>query len=403
MSQPQQQPQLLLSGPSYRNFIQAVHSAPSRTVYKNSLSLYMKFRNIDSCDVLLTEDPKIIQQSLIDYIIYLREELKIASTTINARIAGVKKFYVCNDIELKWSKIKSYVGRNRSKRNNGKRDRPYTSMEIIKMLEKADERERVAILLMASTGMRVGALPSLKIRNLERIEKYQLYKITVYENEKEEYVTYCTPECARAIDSYLEFRQRHGEHPLNEDSPLVREEFDIYAETKAAEPKTMDTQAFKKMIRRVGIRSGVMQKQIITEYHRGPRRPVKETHGFRKFFQTTAIGNGMSPIYSELLMGHSSGGLALESYVRPSENDLLEGNDKMIGYTGVMDALTINEENKLRGKVKALTEREDEVQKMKSEHEQEMKLMNEKMNLIMEMIQENPELAKAKPEVLVQK
>ena len=32
-------------------------------------------------------------------------------------------------------------------------DRPYTSMEIQKMLEKADERERAVILLMVSTGM----------------------------------------------------------------------------------------------------------------------------------------------------------------------------------------------------------------------------------------------------------
>lgn len=51
------------------------------------------------------------------------------------------------------------------------------------MLEKADQRCRVAILLMASTGMRVGAIPLLRIRNLERIEKYSLYKVTVYENE----------------------------------------------------------------------------------------------------------------------------------------------------------------------------------------------------------------------------
>jgi hypothetical protein len=75
----------------------------------------------------------------------------------------------------------------------------------------------------------------------------------------------------------------------------------------------------------------------------------------------------------------------------------------MIGYIGVMDALTINEENKLRRKVKALAEREDEVQKMKYKHEQEMKLMHEKMNQIMEMIQVNPSLANVKPEVLTKK
>ena len=32
-----------------------------------------------------------------------------ASSTINTRIAAVRKFYDCNDIELKWKKIKSYV------------------------------------------------------------------------------------------------------------------------------------------------------------------------------------------------------------------------------------------------------------------------------------------------------
>jgi integrase len=159
----------------------------------------MKFRNIDSCDLLLNDDRKRIEDSIINYIVYLREELKIASTTINARAAAIRKFYDCNDIELRWRKIKSYVGRSRSKRNNGKKDRPYTSMEILKMLEKADERERVVILLMASAGMRVGAIHLLKIRNLEKVEKYQLYKITVYENEDEEYITFCTPECARGF------------------------------------------------------------------------------------------------------------------------------------------------------------------------------------------------------------
>jgi integrase len=227
-------------------------------------------------------------------------------------------------------------------------------MEILKMLEKADERGRTTILLMASTGIRVGALPSLKIRNIEKIEKYGLYKITVYENEDEEYITYCTPECARAIDSYLEYRQRHGERPLKENAPLIREEFDIHDEIRASRPRILEQQTFKKLIRNIGLRSGVIEKQALTEHGRGPHRPVKETHGFRKFFQTIAIGNGMSPLYAEILMGHTSGGLALESYLRPSENDLLEGNDKMIGYIGVIDALTISNEFRLTREVQTL-------------------------------------------------
>jgi hypothetical protein len=44
------------------------------------------------------------------------------------------------------------------------------------MLEKADQQGRIAILLMSSSGIQVGALLHLKIRDLQRIEKYNLYK-----------------------------------------------------------------------------------------------------------------------------------------------------------------------------------------------------------------------------------
>jgi integrase len=393
--------QILLAGQSYRNFIEAVPSMSSRLVYRNSLQLYMQYRKIEDCSLLLKGDLKLIEQQIIDYIIYLREELKLARPTINSRIAAIKKFYETNDVELRWKKICSYVGRGAIRRS--KKDRPYTRSEIMKMLEKADQRGRILILLMSSAGLRVGALSSLKIRDLERIEEYGLYKITVYENEEEEYITFCTPECAKEIDSYLEYRQRQGERPLKEDSPLIREEFDIHDEIRAARPKPLDAQTFRKLVRIIGIKSGVMVSRPAVANGRHEARPVKETHGFRKYFQTTAINAGMSPIYSELLMGHTSGGLALESYVRPSEKDLLEGNDKMIGYVGIIDALTINEENKLRRRVETLTEKQDEIQKMKDKHEQEMKSMREEMNQIITMIQHNPKLAHVKPEALAKK
>lgn len=367
--------QILLAGQAYRNFIETVHSPFSRVSYKNSLQLYLQFRKIQDCNQLVEEDPKIIQTKLIDYVISLREENKLNAATIQSRIAAVKKFYDTNDIEIKWKKVNSYIGKGRK----SKKDRPYTRSEIVKMLEKADQRARVAILLMCSSGIRVGAIPTLKLRNLEKIEKYNIYKITVYENEVEEYITYCTPECRIAIDSYLEYRRRHGEHPIKEDSPLIREEFNIHDQIRAARPKHLGVQSFLKLIKSVGIRSGVIEISPVLENGRGQRHPVKQTHGFRKFWETVAINAGMAPLYAEILIGHISGGLALESYLRPSESDLLEGNDKMVGYAGIIDALTINEENKLRRKVEVLTEKQDEVQKMKVEHEQEINTLREEM------------------------
>jgi integrase len=86
-------------------------------------------------------------------------------------MAAIKKFYDTNDIELKWAKIKSYVGKGKG-REGGRKDRPYTIKEISKMLEKADQWGKIPILLMCSSGIRVGALSSLKIRNLEKIDMF---------------------------------------------------------------------------------------------------------------------------------------------------------------------------------------------------------------------------------------
>jgi hypothetical protein len=160
-------------------------------------------------------------------------------------MAAIREFYDTHDIELKWKKIKRYVYGN----GNGsrKRDRPYTCFEISKMSEKADQRGKVAILLMCSAGVRIGALPYIKLRNLERTERYNLYKLTIYEGEEAEYITLCTPECTTAIDSYLEYKQRHKERLLKEGSPLIREEFDINDEIMAANPKTLGMEAFRKM------------------------------------------------------------------------------------------------------------------------------------------------------------
>jgi len=61
---------------------------------------------------------------------------------------------------------------------------------------------------VCSAGLRVGALSNLCVGDLRKIEEYGIYEITVYAGEPESYKTYCSVECAAAIDSYLESRKR---------------------------------------------------------------------------------------------------------------------------------------------------------------------------------------------------
>jgi hypothetical protein len=131
------------------------------------------------------------------------------------------------------------------------------------------------------------------------------------------------------------------------------------------------------------------------------RTELMQTHGFRKFFKTTCINAGMNPLYSEYVMGHRSG--LTKSYFKPSDTELLEGNDKALGYISVINDLTINEEYRLRKKVDELTKKKGEIETLKIRHNQEIKAMRDQMNQIISMIQHNPKLAQVKPESLMNK
>ena len=50
----------------------------------------------------------------------------------------------------------------------------------------------------------------------------------------------------------------------------------------------------------------------------------------------------MHPLYSEYVMGHRSG--LTKPYFKPTDMELLEGNDKTQGYVSAINDLTINEE-----------------------------------------------------------
>jgi integrase len=242
----------------------------------------------------------------------MKDQLKLSKSTINNRLAAIEKFYETNDVELRWKKIRGYA--KGTKKKIRKKDRSYTHVEIAKMLSEADQRGKLAILLQFSAGIRVGGLATLKIDDLEKDEKYGIYKIKVYEGEEEEYTTWCSLECTNIIDSYLAYRQLHGERPLKDNAPLIRDDFPIDDEIRASRPKFLDVQTIRKIIIRIGIKSGVIERRPVIN-GRGELRLVMGNHGLRKAFQTTCTNAGMSPLYSEMLMGHRSGGLALETYI----------------------------------------------------------------------------------------
>ncbi len=226
-----------------------------------------------------------------------------------------------NDVLLNKTKISKYKGEFRKV----KKDRAYTHKEIGKLLQISDLRMKVCILLMAGSGLRMGALCDLKIKHL------QDNKLTVYENTNEEYFTFIDPECANFINEYLNYRKCVGEI-TSPDSFLIRNHFDDYSNPQKARRITKHNIRiiFYHLMKKSGIKAN-----------------IQLTHGFRKFFTTELLKSKVNPEIREMLLGHKIG--LASSYYRPTEQEMLEEYQKAI------DNLTIDPANRLQRKIETLT------------------------------------------------
>ena len=343
---------------AYLNFINSLRSEATIRVYRRSINHYMRFTKTSNISSLLKQNNKTIEQLIVSYLVDMRANQKLSYAILSMRLAALRKFYEMNDVILNWKKISNYLGEN----TKLLKDRAYTTEEIQQLLIKADERTRVVVLLLASTGMRIGAIPDLKLKHLTRIEdpsfglssSLYLYQITVYENTKDEYYCFCSPECANAIGLYIAYRERCYEK-ITSESPLIREQFDRYNPDKARNPRHLSPNALDFLIRESLIAAGIQKVEHLTETKTTGRirKEVKASHGFRKFATTNMIRAKINPEAREMMLGHSIG--LSNSYYRPDANEILTE------YLKAVDLLTINEENRLRRKVEILEVKADKI------------------------------------------
>jgi len=185
-----------------------------------------------------------------------------------------------NDVVLNKKKINMFIGEPTLKTVDG----GYTYEEIQKILNISDLRWKCIVLLMCSSGCRIGAITQLKLKNIEKIES--CYKIVVYQGTNEQYYTFCTPECSSFIDSYLEYRTKNGEK-LTQDSYLIRKQFNINDLNQIRnKSRGISTGTLKIMLHTLLIKAGLRTVDHINPHK---RKEVARAHGFRKFFTTQLV------------------------------------------------------------------------------------------------------------------
>ena len=142
-----------------------------------------------------------VEDRLVDYLLYMKKQ-DLSTSFINLNFCALKHFYFMNSLRINKERIGKFLGESKKKNV----DRSYTHSEIKSILDIAENRFKCMVTILASTGMRIGPLPSLRLSHLQKIDKYGVYKFKIYENTKSEYFCYCSPETANYIDSYLAYR-----------------------------------------------------------------------------------------------------------------------------------------------------------------------------------------------------
>jgi integrase len=152
---------------------------------------------------------------------------------------------------------------------------------------------------MASSGIRVGAIQTLKVKSIKRLDG-DVGIVTVYQESKDSiYATLVTPEFLTSLDEYLKYRKSQGEKITGE-SCLIRDKFATFSK-KTNRPTPPSNKSINKQMRFLVRKAGL------------PLDDLQPNHSPRKFFNTALMNSDVAYTFKELLMGHSAAILYLIS------------------------------------------------------------------------------------------
>ena len=297
----------------YSNFINSLKSPETKKEYSYFLKVFMRFHNITSFSNMLENPEQKIRVYLIE-----TSKRNLSKTHFGIMLAALRNFYEMNDIDnIKWNKLKRFIGETKAPH----KDRAYSHEEILTLVNNCNLKMKAIILLLASSGIRVGALPNLKLSHLER--KNDLYKISVYEGQKGKghYITFCTPEASKKKLTFIYSIENARGEKLSPESPLFRKDFDSqFREQARNKVEPIRLGGFTLGLHRLLIKTGVKQ---VNHVEPRSRKEVKLAHGLRKFFITQLVNAQIFEIIIKKLSGHSNDNDMTFLYSRQTDVELL--------------------------------------------------------------------------------
>jgi integrase/recombinase XerD len=356
---------------AYQKFYEVIaDNKATSTTYVLHLNKFLEYCKIDS-ENLVKLEAKEIEELVFNYIIYLKEKTrkygKPSPNSYNSLVSPIKLFCNMNDKILNWVKLAKYYPDRVPVANQ----MPYTREDIVSMMEAINnKRDKAFVHLLASTGIRIGAIFNLNIEDVKWMEDGAM--IVIYRGDIREYRVCLTPEATTALKQYLSTRSN------------IKPKDALF--TVRNNSRRLTNATIKKMMNNIRDRLGN------TENRNSPKGK-SANHAFRKRIEITLANAGVHVKYLHYLTDHNLDSQDRHYFRGMTDEDIWKEFRKAIPH------LTIDQTEKMARKLESekeeLSKNYEVVYKKKIE-DLELQQMNDKekmYDLIMTML-DNPEKAK---------
>jgi len=263
---------------------------------------------------------KLVDEEVSGYIDSRLDEA-IANSSVHSDLMGLKKWLEVNDVFLDWRKVEMPAAGL-----SDLEDRAPTREELRLMMDHAPQlKDRLAILLNTSCGLRVNTMLSLGVGDLDFAYPdcgYMFIKRQIgrkfgsrggrgENGARKLFVSWFSDEAGEILEDYVAYRDRHGEN-VKPEAPLITSDDRVPG-------KRLEYTGFRWRYVRILERAGLTEKS--------GRQYVLHIHTMRKFFRSNSVGVDAS--FREHWMGHK-GGYQDVSYFRAEEKKHLEQYRRML-------------------------------------------------------------------------
>lgn len=242
---------------------------------------------------------------LLKFAIYLHNSPPF---TVRSYISTMREYFGFHDIsftdrQMKTIKDKSPKGRTRTEEED------MTKEVIKKILDYTDNRGKALFLTLISTGMRIGEVLLLNIKDLD-IQNRIVYIRGQNTKTGENRFSFLNKEAIKALQSYLQVRERYMETTFKRGGRVTERKED-YKNRIFPFSDVVALQIF----------SNALDKAGLNKFSSTIQRRTLHPHQFRKYFRSQLAISCPSDIV-EALMGHNS--YLSDSYRRYPKEQMLE-------------------------------------------------------------------------------